>query len=59
MVEDQEKNTAQLAKIRAAMEQRWGLEIENKKKESGDNKEESKDSLRESQEEDILLSTFY
>ena len=41
------------------MEQRWGLEIENKKKESGDNKEESKDSLRESQEEDILLSTFY
>jgi len=32
----QERNTAQLAKIGAMMEQRWGLEVENEKEESRD-----------------------
>jgi len=45
LVEGQEKNMAQLERIGAAMEQRWGLE-----EESGDEEEGSKDGPRESQE---------
>ena len=44
---------AQLAKIGAMMEQRWGLEEEN---ENGDNEGRSKNGPRESQEEGTLLS---
>jgi len=39
---------AQLAKIGAAMEQRWYLEVENKKEESRDDKKGSKNGLRKS-----------
>jgi len=34
---------AQLAKIGTVIEQRWGLEEEDKKEKSGDNKEKSED----------------
>ncbi len=47
-MDGQERNTAQLERIGATMEQRWGSEEENKKKESRDDKEGSKDGLRES-----------
>ena len=52
----QERNTAQLERIGAIMEQRWGLEEENVKEESGNNVEGSKDSPRESQKEGTPLS---
>jgi len=51
LVEGQERNTAQLERISAAMEQRWSLEGAVGKKKSGDDVEESKDSPKESQEE--------
>ena len=62
-MEGQEKNTAQLARIRATVEQKWGLREENKKEskeESEDDEEGSEDSTGESQEEveeEISLST--
>ena len=56
-MEGQEKNTAQLERIGATMEQRWGLEEESGKEESGDDVEGSKDSPRESQEGETLSST--
>ena len=42
---------AQLERIGAVIEQRWGLEEENGKEENGDDKGNSKDGPRESQEE--------
>jgi len=42
-VEGQERNTAQLERIGAAMEQRWGLEGESGKEENGDDTERSED----------------
>jgi len=51
LVEGQERNTAQLERIGAAMERRWGSEGESRKKENGDKEEGSKDGPRESQEE--------
>jgi len=56
-VKSQERNTAQLVNIGAAMEWKWGLEIENEKKESKDDEERSKDGPEESQERRILLFT--
>jgi len=56
-VEGQERNMAQLERIGAAMEQRWGLEGESGKEENGDDAEGSKDGPGESQEEGTLLST--
>ena len=56
-MEGQERNTAQLKKIGATIEQRWGLEGEVGKEESGDDMEGSKDGPRESQEGRTLLST--
>jgi len=56
LVEGQERNMAQLERIGAAMEQRWGLEGESRKEENGDDAEGSKDGLRESQEEGTLSS---
>ena len=58
LVEGQERNTAQLERIGAAMEQRWGLEEESGKEESENDVEGSEDSSRESQEEKTPLSTF-
>jgi len=45
-----------LERIGATMEQRWGLEGENRNKESRDEEERSEIGLRESQEEGTLLS---
>jgi len=55
LVEGQERNTAQLERIGAAMEQRWGLEEESGK-ENRDDVEGSEDGLRESQEGETLSS---
>jgi len=49
LVEGQERNTAQLERIGAVMEWRWGSEEESGK-ESGDDAEGSEDGPRESQE---------
>ena len=51
LVEGQERNTAQLERIGATMEQRWGLEGESGKEEDEDDAEGSKDGPGESQEE--------
>ena len=58
LVEGQERNAAQLERIGAAMEWRWGLEGKNRKEESGDEEEGSEDGPGESQEERTPLSTF-
>jgi len=57
LVEGQERNMAQLERIGAAIEQRWGSERAVRKKESRSDKKGSKDGPRESQEEGTLLST--
>ena len=57
LVEGQERNTAQLERIGATMERRWGLEEESRK-ENGDEEEGSKDGPRKSQEEGTLSSAF-
>ena len=57
-MEGQERNMAQLERIGATMERRWGSEEESGK-ENKDEEEGSKDGPRESQEEGTLLSTFY
>ena len=44
LVEGQKRNTAQLERIRAAMEWRWNSEGESRKKENGDDAERSEDS---------------
>ena len=48
LVEGQKRNMVQLERIRAVIEQRWGLEEENEKEESKDEEKGSKDSPRES-----------
>jgi len=48
-VEGQERNTAQLERIGAAMEQRWGSKGESGKEENGDDTEGSEDGPGESQ----------
>ena len=50
LVEGQERNTAQLERIGAAMERRWGSEEESGKEENGDEEEGSEDGPGESQE---------
>ena len=50
---------AQLERIGAAIERRWGSEEESGKEENGDDAEGSKEGPGESQEEGTLLSTFY
>jgi len=54
-VEGQERNMAQLERIGATMERRWGSEEESGK-ENKDEEEGSKDGPRESQEEGTLSS---
>ena len=56
LVEGQERNTAQMERIGAVMERRWGSEGESGKEESGDDAEGSEDGPRESQEEGTLSS---
>jgi len=48
LVEGQERNMAQLERIGATMEQRWGSEEEVRKEESGNDVEGSEDSPGES-----------
>ena len=48
-MEGQERNTAQMERIGAMMERRWGLEGESRKEENGDDAEGSEDGPRESQ----------
>ena len=48
---------AQLERIGAAMEQRWGSEEESRKKENRDEEEGSEDGPRESQEGETPSST--
>jgi len=55
LVKGQERNMAQLKRIGAAIERRWGLEEESRK-ESGDDTEGSEDGPGESQEEGTPLS---
>ena len=43
LVEGQKRNTAQLERLGAAMEWRWGSEEESGKKENGDDTEGSED----------------
>jgi len=50
-VENQERNTAQLERIGATMEWRWGLGEESEKEKNGGDKKGSKDDPRESQKE--------
>ena len=50
---------AQLERIGAMMEWRWGLEGAVRKKENGDDAEGSKDGSGESQKEGTPLSTSY
>ena len=57
LVEGQERNMAQLERIGAVMEQRWGSEGESGKEESGDDAEGSEDGPGESQEGGTLSST--
>jgi len=56
-VEGQERNMAQLERIGAMMERRWGSEGESGKEENGDDAERSEDGPGESQEEGTPLST--
>ena len=56
LVEGQEKNTAQLERIGAMMERRWGSEEESGK-ENGDEEEGSEDGPGESQERRTPSST--
>jgi len=56
LVESQERNMAQLERIRAVMEQRWGSKGVIGKEESRDDMEGSEDGPGESQEEGTLSS---
>ena len=56
LVEGQKRNMAQLERIGATMEQRWGSERESRKEENRDDAEGSEDGPGESQEEGTLLS---
>ena len=56
LVEGQERNTAQLERIGAVMEWKWGSEGESGKEENGDDAEGSEDGPGESQEGGTLSS---
>ena len=59
LVKGQERNTAQLERIRAAIEQRWGSEEKSRKEESENDAEGSEDGPGESQGERTPSSAFY
>ena len=50
LMEGQKRSMAQLERIGAAMERRWGSEEESRKEENGDEEEGSEDGPGESQE---------
>ena len=56
LVKGQERNIAQLAKIEAIIEQRWGEKEESKKEEDRGEEKGSEDGPGESQEERTLSS---
>ena len=56
LVEGQERNTAQLERIGAVMERKWGSEGESGKEENEDDTEGSEDGPGESQEGGTLSS---
>ena len=58
LVEGQERNTAQLERIGATIEQRWGSEEESRK-ENGNEEEGSEDGPGESQKEGTPSSASY
>ena len=55
-MEGQERNTAQLDRIGAAMEQRWGSEEESGREENGGDEKGSENGPRENQEEETPSS---
>ena len=57
LVEAQERNMAQLERIGATMEWRWGSEEESRKEENGDEEEGSENGPGESQEGGTPSST--
>ena len=57
LVEGQERNTAQLERIGATIERRWGSEGESRKEENGDEEEGFENGPRESQREGTSLYT--
>ena len=57
-MESQERNMAQLERIEATMEWRWGSEGENGKEESRDEEGGSENGPGESQEEKTLSFAF-
>ena len=57
-MEGQKRNMAQLERIGATMEWRWGSEGESGKEEDGDDTEGSKDGPGESQEKGTPSSAF-
>jgi len=57
LVEGQERNMAQLERIGATMERRWGSEEESRKEKNGDEEKGSEGGPRESQEEETPSST--
>jgi len=59
LIAGQKRSIAQLERIWAAIEWRWGLEDENRKKENRDDEGDSKDGPGESQEEETLSSASY
>ena len=58
LVKGQKRNIAQLERIRAMMEWRWGLEEMNRKEESGDEEGGSENGPGEIQEKGTLSSAF-
>jgi len=56
-VEGQERNIAQLERIGAMMEQRWGSEEESRQEENRGDEKGSEDGPRENQKEKTLSST--
>jgi len=56
LVEGQERNTAQLERIGAAIEWKWASEEKSETEENGDEEEGSEDGLKESQKKGTPLS---
>ena len=57
LVEDQKRNTAQLERIGATMERRWGSEEESRKEENKDDSEGSEEGSEDSPKEKRTLSS--
>jgi len=57
-VEGQERNMAQLERIGAVIEQRWGSEEESRQEENGGDEKRSEEGSGENQEKGTPLSVF-